>query len=121
MIVDIQVEKVLPWGHLYISSVYCIVFFAAVSSTIPEQMRKFYDHLSSILNKKKKREVIIIGGNFNAKAKTEHSVKDPMLNQITIGHNAKSKINENGKNLIEFCSPHIIHIANMFFKHKPIQ
>ena len=113
MIVDIQVEKVLPWGHLYISSVYCIVFFAAVSSTIPEQMRKFYDHLSSILNKKKKREVIIIGGNFNAKAKTEHSVKDPMLNQITIGHN--------GKNLIEFCSPHNIHIANMFFKHKPIQ
>ena len=34
---------------------------------------------------------------------------------------AKSKVNENGKNLIEFYSLHNLRITNTFSKHKTIQ
>ena len=51
--------------------------------------------------------------------KIEHSVNETMLNK-TIGSYAKSKINQNGENLMEFCSLLNLLITNTFFKNKPI-
>ena len=83
----------------------------------PEETQKFYDMLTSVVNKIKRRETIIIGGDFNAKTKVK--VKDNALNKI-VGNYAKSDQNENGEKLIEFCNIHDLRITNTFFKHKPI-
>jgi len=83
----------------------------------PEVAKHFYDTLSSVLNKTKKREATIIGGDFNAKTRT----KDQPRNNIT-GKYAKSSINTNGEKLIELCTIQNLRITNTntFFKHRPI-
>ena len=80
----------------------------------PEQIRTFYDQLSSIINKMKNWEVIIIGGDFNAKTKIDQNIK-------ILGRCARSKINKNGEKVIEFYSLPNLRITNTLFKHKPIQ
>ena len=64
----------------------------------PEKMRTFYEQLSDIISNINRNVLIIIGGDFNAKAKVRN--RDPLLNR-NIGKYAKSDINENGEKLME--------------------
>ena len=82
----------------------------------PEKTRTFYEQLSDIISNINRNVLIIIGGDFNAKAKVRN--RDPLLNKIT-GKYAKSHINENGEKITELCNLHNIRITNTFFKHKP--
>ena len=82
----------------------------------PEATVQFYNAISSILNKTKKKEAVIIGGDFNAKVKREE-MSNPKSK--TVGKYAKSKINENGELLLEFAELHDLKLTNTFFKHKP--
>ena len=83
----------------------------------PEETSKFYDTLSSIIEKTKNRESVIVGGDCNAKTKMAN--RDDNLLRI-IGKHAKSEININGEQLINFCTLHDLRITNTFFKHRPI-
>ena len=79
----------------------------------PEGTVKFYNNLSSIINKTKLKEVLIIGGDFNAKVKQEQKTSK------AIGKYAKSKINENGELMLEFAELQNLKLTNTFFRHKP--
>lgn len=83
----------------------------------PEETQRFYDTLTSVVNKVTRRQTIIIEGAFNAKTKMKS--KEDELNKI-VGKYAKNEMNENGEKLIEFCNAHNLRITNTFFKHKPI-
>ena len=61
----------------------------------------------------KQRDALIIGEDFNAKTKLQVS---EMENQ---GKYAKSKVDENGNLLIEFCKLLNLLMTNTIFKHKP--
>ena len=82
----------------------------------PDETHIFYEQLSSLINSIKQRNVLIIGGDFNAKTKLQVS---EMENQLVVGKYAKNKVNENGNLLIEFCKLHNLLITNTIFKHKP--
>ena len=81
---------------------YCFIsVYAPINeSTVkdPEKMRTFYEQLSDIISNINRNVLIIIGGDFNAKAKVRN--RDPLLNR-NIGKYAKSDINENGEKLME--------------------
>ena len=82
----------------------------------PDETRIFYEQLSTLINSIKQRDVLIIGGEFNAKTKLQVS---ELENQLVVGKYAKNKVNENGNLLIEFCKLHNLLITNSIFKHKP--
>ena len=82
----------------------------------PDETHIFYEQLSSLINSIKQRDGLIIGGDLNAKTKLQVS---EMENQLAVGKYAKSKVNENGNLLTEFCKLHNLLITNTIFKHKP--
>ena len=83
----------------------------------PEATIQFYNDLSGIINKIKEKEVVIIGGDFNAKVKDKNISGNNRSK--TVGKYAKSKINENGEILLEFAELQNLRLTNTFFKHKP--
>ena len=68
------------------------------------------------INSIRQRDVLIIGGDFNAKTKLQVS---EMQNQLVVGKYAENKVNKNGNLLIEFCKLHDLLITNTIFKYKP--
>ena len=80
----------------------------------PEKTAQFYNNLTSIVNKVKKKEALVIGGDFNAKTKQDTKEKSNSTGKYT-----KSNINENGELLIEFADMNNLKLTNTFFKHKP--
>ena len=58
----------------------------------PDETRIFYEQLLSLKNSIKQRDVLIIGGDFNAKTKLQVS---DIENQLAVGKYAKNKVNEN--------------------------
>ena len=82
----------------------------------PDETHIFCEQLSSSINSIEQRDSLIIGGDFNAKTKLQVL---EMENQLVVGKYAKSKVNENGNFLIEFCKLHNLLITNTIFKHKP--
>ena len=84
-------------------------------SKIQKKTRTFYENLTNIVNK---LTTILIGGDFNARTKTNNH--EPLLNKI-LGKYAKNSINEDGKKLIQLCNLYNLRITNTFLKHKSIQ
>ena len=81
-----------------------------------DETRIFYEKLSSLINSIKQRDTFISRGDFNAKTKLQVS---EIENQLVVGKYAKSKVNENGNLLIEFCRLHNLLTTNIILKHKP--
>ena len=86
----------------------------------PEKTEKVYDEMTTVINKINKRNPLIIGGDFNARTKL-YDLNEIEMNKEIVGKYARSKINENGKLLIEFCKIHNLQLTNTFYKHKPSQ
>lgn len=80
----------------------------------PDKTSSFYNKLSSIIKKMKEKEAVAIGGDFNAKTKTDKDQRSP-----SVGNYCKSKIDENGQYLLEFAEMNNLKLTNTFFKHKP--
>lgn len=78
----------------------------------PDETTTFYDQLSSVIKLTSKRQALVIGGDFNAKTKTQ--VNDN--NENIIGKYAKSPINKNGEILLQFCKLNNLKITNTCFK-----
>ena len=78
----------------------------------PEKTRTFYEQLSDIISNINRNVLIIIGDDFNAKAKMIN--RDSLLNKV-IGKYRKSDINKNGEKLTELCNLHNLRITNTSF------
>ena len=74
----------------------------------PEETRSFYNTLTSVISKTKRRDCIIIGGDFNAKTR----IADRNNLERIVGKYAKNEININGEKLIEFCYINDLRITN---------
>ena len=85
----------------------------------PKETEKLYDQISSVINKINKRDTLIVGGDFNARVKPTNDEERNNSKGIVgrYAHN-NSKLNENGKLLIEICKIHNLKLINTFFKHK---
>ena len=66
----------------------------------------------------KKEDALVIGRDFNTKAKLEVSETE---NQFVVGKYAKDKINGNGDLVIKFCKLNNLLVTIAIFKHKSFQ
>ena len=84
-----------------------------VSEKKPAIRDEYYQELESIINTVSKRDILIVGGDQNAKLGTGHEEYPE-----SIGHYGKGAINSNGKYLAEMCMRNGIVLTNTMFKHK---
>ena len=88
------------------------------STKKPELRENFYDQLDSVIQKINSRDVLIVGGDFNAIC-GKHTSKDFPEYQDTVGKYSKGTINDNGYSLLQFAKNNNMRLSNTMFKHKP--
>ena len=88
--------------------------YAPTLTSPAEAKDKFYDDLSTAVDKIPKQEPLFILGDFNARVGADYSSWPTCL-----GHFGTGRINENGQRLLEFCCHHSLCVTNTFFSTKP--
>ena len=86
----------------------------------PDKTDDFYNKLGSVLQTVSKRDCLIIGGDFNARTKLSEKHEITKYAEV-VGKYARSKVNENGRRLLEFAKMNNLQLTNPFFKHKASQ
>ena len=86
----------------------------------PDKTDDFYSKLGSVIQSISKRDCLVIGGDFNARTKLEDQHEIDKFSEI-VGKYARSKVNTNGRKLLEFAKMHKLQITNTFYKHKASQ
>jgi len=81
-----------------------------------EETDAFYAKLQQTVDKVPKGDMLLILGDFNARVGKQQN----QTSKNVIGPHAVDKINENGKQLIDFCSHNDLIVANTFYQHKTI-
>ena len=105
------------------TKIYAISVYAPTedeTGKYPEKTDEFYNKLSTVISKVSKRDILVVGGDFNARTKFQTDVEKEENSDI-VGKYARNDINENGKHLIELCKIHNLKLVNTFYKHKPSQ
>lgn len=73
----------------------------------------FYEELTAVINSIRKRNVLVVMGDFNARVGANAS-------EVTVlGEYGYGDRDDSGQRLIEFCSEHKLVLANTFFKRHP--
>ena len=96
-----------------------LLFISAYAHTLQKSEQdentreEFYEALESLIEKVVQRDLLVIGGDFNAK--TGNGKNEYPEN---MGHYGKGIINSSGKKLLETCKQHNLVITNTLFKHK---
>jgi exonuclease III len=92
--------------------------YAPTNSKETEAKDIFYEQIQAILHKlqrKHKRDIIIIIGDWNAKVGCDNTGNEHVMGKHGIG-----TINNNGERLLEFCSINNLIIGGTLFQHKDI-
>ena len=69
--------------------------------------------LNEILRKQKKKDIIILGGDLNAKVGQENKGLEHIMGRHGLGER-----NENGQLFVDFCARHDLVIGGTIFPHK---
>ena len=98
-----------------------LVFISTYAPTLddskkhPEVQEKYYQELEETINAVSKRDLLLIGGDMNAKTGVEAHKEYPDV----VGRYSKgSEMNENGRELVECMFRNNILLTNTIFKHK---
>ena len=83
------------------------------STKNPKLREQFYSDLDALVNSVNKRDVLYIGGDFNAKTGSAYSIYPENM-----GIHGKGEANSNGMRLLDFCSTHNLHLTNTKFHLK---
>ena len=84
-----------------------------VSKKNPEKREEFYDILEQQIKTVKLTDMLVVGGDFNAKTGSGYKrYKDNM------GKHGKGKLNDNGYELLDLCARNDLVLTNTMFKHK---
>jgi exonuclease III len=83
----------------------------AVAKEVKRQ--EFYVQLNEILKKQKKKDIIISGGDLNAKVGQENAGLEHIMGRHGLG-----KRNENGQLFVDFYARHDLVIGRTIFPHK---
>jgi len=79
----------------------------------PKLREDFYEALESVIEKKAKRDFLIIGGDFNAKTESGYEQYPETMSRF-----GKGLVNSSGKRLLEACQANNLVLANTLFQHK---
>ena len=96
-----------------------LLFISAYAHTLeksekePNLREEFYEALEAVIEKAAKRDLLIIGGHFNAK--TGSGYKEFPQN---MGNFGKGIMNSSGKRLLETCKGQNLLLTNTLFQHK---
>ena len=100
--------------HSSTGPVNLISAYAPTLTSAAEAKDKFYDDLSTAIEKIPEQEPLLILGDFNARVGADHNSWPTCLGQFGTG-----RMNENGQRLLELCCHHSRCITNTFFATKP--
>jgi endonuclease/exonuclease/phosphatase family metal-dependent hydrolase len=89
--------------------------YAPTNDKEESKKEKFYTKLQSIVEKKRKRDIIIMMGDLNAKVGEDNSSFEEVMGKHGLG-----KMNENGEILANFCASNQLVIGGSIFQHKRI-
>ena len=112
-VLQIKVEEVVYKKSKTSPLISIINVYAPTSQRVekyPDEIEQFYKDLNETFNSIRKRELVILAGDFNAKAGQK-------LGEKCIGRFSKGKRNSNGDKLIEFCEYYKLFITNRVFNH----
>ena len=84
-----------------------------VSESDPKTREDFYEELESVVRGVSSRDYLIVAGDFNAKTGKEWTEYPD-----NIGRYGKGEINNNGRELLEFCNRQSLTLSNTLFRHK---
>ncbi|CAF3824708.1 unnamed protein product, partial [Adineta steineri] len=86
------------------------------SKQATEESNAFYAKLQQTVDKVPRGDMLLILGDFNARVGKQQN----LTSKNVIGPHAVDKINENGKQLIDFCSHNELIVSNTFYQHKAV-
>ena len=88
--------------------------YAPTLTSTAEVKDKFFDDLSTTIEKIPEQEPLFILGDFNARVGADQNSWPTCLGQFGTG-----RMSKNGQCLLELCCHHSLCITNMFFDSKP--
>jgi hypothetical protein len=87
--------------------------YAPTEAAEEVEKQQFYMQLNEILRKQKKRDIIIIGGDLNAKVGQENEGLERIMGRHGLGER-----NENGQLFVDFCARQYLVIGGTIFPQK---
>ena len=99
--------------HAKPHNVSIIQCYAPTSTASNEEMKTFYNTLQETIDSIPSRDVKLLMGDFNAKVGSQN-ISNSIYGKFGLGHQ-----NDNGEDLIDFCSTNNLTITNTMFQHHP--
>ena len=92
-----------------------IVCYAPTNQADEEEKETFYLQLQSVIRKVSSHDMLIVGGDFNAKIGSDNSQFESCMGKFGLG-----EMNENGLLLADFCQENSLVIGGSLFRHKDV-
>jgi len=96
-----------------IRNIAMIQCYAPTAVAEEDERQEFYVQLSEVLRKQKRRDIIILRGDLNAKVGQENEGLKHIMDRHGLGER-----NENGQLLVDFCARYHLIIGGTIFPHK---
>jgi exonuclease III len=96
-----------------IRNIVMIQFYAPTAVAEGAERQEFYVQLNEILKKQKKKDVIILGVDLNAKVGQDNEGLEHVM-----GRHVPGETNENGQVFVDFCASHDLVVGGTIFPHK---
>ena len=96
-----------------IRNIVMIKCHAPTEVTEDVEKQEFYRQLSDTLKKQKKKDIIIVGGDLNAKVSQDNEGLEHVMGRHGLGER-----NENGQLLVNFCASHDLVTGGTILPHK---
>ena len=110
-ICKIQIETETSNQKIIIISAYAPT--EEVSKRNSQLREQFYDTLEQVIRSISVNDLLVIGGDFNAKTGTGYNQY-----RRNMGKYGKGKISDNGYELLDMCNRNDLILTNTIFKHK---
>jgi len=89
--------------------------YAPTNEADDETKSNFYQRLQAIIDQRKRKDVLILMGDFNAKIGADNTNRDQAMGKEGLG-----KMNENGELFADLCCHNSLVIGGSMFSHKRI-
>jgi exonuclease III len=96
-----------------IRNIAMIQCYAPTAVAEEDERQAFYVQLNEVLRKQKRRDIIILGGDLNAKVGQENEGLEHIMGRHGLGEK-----NENGQLLVDFCARYDLIIGRTIFPQK---
>jgi len=87
--------------------------YALAAAAVEAEKQEFYMQLNEILRRQKNRDIVITGGDLNAKVGQENEGLEHIMGKHGLGER-----NKYGQLFVYFCARHDLVISGTIFQHK---